>query len=223
VSVQAHCLWRWDTCGVATPVNGPVQVLVLDLGGVVFRYDHQARLRRLSDLCGIPENELDAMFWKSDFVGDCDAGRLGDVEDVRRAIRSRLNWQGPDDALDEAWCSALTPDPAVVALLESPPRQGPQLAGLTNNGPLEEHTYPRLHPELRLFETVLYSHRLGATKPSRQAYETATTCLGVTPEEVLFIDDNPDNVEGAKRFGWQAEVFESADTIAGVLGRLSRP
>jgi glucose-1-phosphatase len=199
------------------------QVLVLDLGGVVFRYDHEARLRKLSDLCGVPEDELDAMFWKSDFVDDCDAGRLGDVEDVRRAIRSRLDWQGPDDALDEAWCSALTPDPTVVALLASRPRPGPRLAGLTNNGPLEEHTYQRLHPELNFFETVLYSHRLRATKPSRQAYETATSLLRVTPEEVLFIDDNPENVEGAKRFGWQAEVFESADTVAGVLGRLTRP
>lgn len=201
-----------------SPTAAVRSVVVLDLAGVVFTYDQQRRLDRLSTLLGVPAERLDELFWRSSFVGDCDSGEIGDADAVRREIRARVSWIGPSRELDEAWCSAMTPDPEAVRELRERPRPGPRLAVLTNNGPIEELTLPRLYPDVfEEFERSFFSHRLGATKPAEQVFAAVTRELAVSPGEIAFLDDNADNVAGARRFGWQARVFQSVDSIAALL------
>lgn len=54
-------------------------------------------------------------------------------------------------------------------------------------------------------ETVSWSLRL--SKPGRPIYDIAAGAMGVPPARLLFLDDTPANVEAARAYGWQAEVF----------------
>jgi HAD superfamily hydrolase (TIGR01509 family) len=68
-----------------------------------------------------------------------------------------------------------------------------------------------------MFELPLSSHLIGATKPSRAAYETALRRMGAAPERVVFIDDKRENVEAARALGLHAFVTDSvARTRAGL-------
>lgn len=58
-----------------------------------------------------------------------------------------------------------------------------------------------------LFDTVVLSNSVGVTKPARAIYEIAAKRLGVLPEECIFIDDIPTNVEGANRAGMNGILF----------------
>lgn len=49
------------------------------------------------------------------------------------------------------------------------------------------------------------SHELGLAKPDPALYERALRSLGVAADEVLFFDDMPENVAGARAAGWRAE------------------
>ncbi len=207
-----------------SPKAAASSIVVLDLAGVVFDYDQQRRLHRLSSLVGVSTARLDELFWRSGFVSACDSGEIGDADAVRREIRARVSWDGPARELDEAWCSAMSPGPAAVRALKERPKPGPRLAVLTNNGPLEELTLPRLYPEVfDGFEALFFSHRLGATKPAAAVFAAVTRELAVSPGEVAFLDDNRDNVAGARRFGWQASIFESVADIIALLNAASPP
>jgi putative hydrolase of the HAD superfamily len=59
----------------------------------------------------------------------------------------------------------------------------------------------------QLFDTVVLSNSVGVTKPSRAIYEIAAQQLGVLPEECIFIDDIPVNVEGANAAGMTGILF----------------
>jgi putative hydrolase of the HAD superfamily len=88
-----------------------ITVLLVDLGGVLFEFDHDHRLVVLGDCPGLPPAQLDALPWKSGFTADCDAGRYPDAGAVRAQIRLRTGYTRRDDDLDAAWCSAFPARP----------------------------------------------------------------------------------------------------------------
>jgi len=59
------------------------------------------------------------------------------------------------------------------------------------------------------FDQVTFSYELGVIKPEALIYQHAIAGLGVEAGEALFLDDRPENVEGALAVGMQAVVFDS--------------
>lgn len=51
------------------------------------------------------------------------------------------------------------------------------------------------------FNSLIISSELGVTKPNQQMYRTALKELGLNEDEVIFIDDNPRNCDGASQLG----------------------
>jgi glucose-1-phosphatase len=51
------------------------QVLLVDLGGVLFSFDHEHRLTVLGECLGLPPGQVDELLWQSGFSAGCDAGR----------------------------------------------------------------------------------------------------------------------------------------------------
>ncbi|MEV4416504.1 HAD family phosphatase [Catellatospora sp. NPDC049609] len=181
--------------------------LVVDLGRVLFRFDHAHRLGQLARACGLPPERVDALLWGSGFSADCDQGRYASAEQVRVHIRATAGFGGTDDELDSAWCSAYSPDPAVVEIVERH-RTGRVCAVFTNNGPLEEEVLTRRHPDLFAgFDRVLFSHRLGHRKPDPAAFAAVADRLGAAGHDIVFIDDSPANVAAARTAGWRAIHF----------------
>lgn len=52
-----------------------------------------------------------------------------------------------------------------------------------------------------------YSYLIGACKPERKIYETFFRENNLNPEECLFLDDKPENIQAAKKFGMNGIVF----------------
>jgi glucose-1-phosphatase len=92
------------------------RVLLVDLGGVLFSFDHQHRLTVLGECLGLPPGRVDELLWQSGFSAGCDAGRYRGAA-VRAQIRRITGYAGSDEHLDAAWCSAFGPDPDVIGLL----------------------------------------------------------------------------------------------------------
>ncbi len=68
-------------------------------------------------------------------------------------------------------------------------------------------------PWRRHFDHVHVSALIGSAKPKRAIYDHASADLGVDPGEIAFVDDRPENVEGASAAGWTAHLWTGdADT-----------
>ena len=71
-----------------------------------------------------------------------------------------------------------------------------------------------------LFDEVFYSCELGVAKPEPAYFEAALATLGVTPDEVVFVDDSTRNVDGARAAGLRAEHWHldrGHDDLRGLL------
>lgn len=58
----------------------------------------------------------------------------------------------------------------------------------------------------------ILSYKVRIIKPDQRIYELLTQTYGLTPEECIFFDDTPANVEAAKKHGYNAEVFVDYET-----------
>jgi putative hydrolase of the HAD superfamily len=184
-----------------------IEVVVFDLGGVVCRFEPDARLIALARATGLEVARIKAAVWDSGLDAALDRGELDLVEAVA-AVSSALENRIGEDELLTAWAKAFVVDPEVVALASSLDRRS---AILTNNGSLLEACFARgLVRVDRVFHPVLFAGQLGATKPDPVAYRRAAVALGEDPARLLLVDDAPANIAGAKDAGWQAIHFASA-------------
>ena len=56
-------------------------------------------------------------------------------------------------------------------------------------------------------DLIIYSHEVGMSKPDERIFHLTWTRLGVKPEELVFVDDHPPNIEAARALGIAAVHF----------------
>jgi putative hydrolase of the HAD superfamily len=61
------------------------------------------------------------------------------------------------------------------------------------------------------FDEVIVSADVGLTKPDPEIYKLAAERLGVKPEEVVFIDDSPWLIAGARETGMKTVLYQNLD------------
>lgn len=74
-------------------------------------------------------------------------------------------------------------------------------------------TYIREFGLYEPFNPCLLSCEIGVEKPDSEAFRLLLKELNLPAEEVIFIDDKPENVEAAKRLNIDAILFESEDQL----------
>jgi putative hydrolase of the HAD superfamily len=90
--------------------------------------------------------------------------------------------------------------------------QGYKLALVTNNVREGSSMWRSLVPVDELFDVVIDSSEVGMRKPNPAIYHHALAELGgILPEEAVFLDDTPGNVEGARRAGLHAILVETPE------------
>jgi putative hydrolase of the HAD superfamily len=57
---------------------------------------------------------------------------------------------------------------------------------------------------LKLFDVIVDASLTGVMKPDPRAFRGGAEALGLPPEQVVFLDDMPWNVEGARQAGMTA-------------------
>lgn len=81
--------------------------------------------------------------------------------------------------------------------------------GLISNGSIHTRHMLETTHLADYFEAIIISAEVSVTKPNATIYQKALDALNIKPDDALFIDDNPFNVEAARRYGIEAIQFTS--------------
>jgi putative hydrolase of the HAD superfamily len=103
-------------------------------------------------------------------------------------------------------------DPAAVALMRDA-REAPRRVGVLSN---EAYTFIgrdffARRPEFAELDAFVDATEVGARKPAAEAYLAAADALAVEPQGVVFLDDTPACVEGARRVGMHGLLVDPFD------------
>ncbi|VDD87062.1 unnamed protein product [Enterobius vermicularis] len=109
-------------------------------------------------------------------------------------------------------------DKYIAAVLPKLKNAGLKTCMLTNNMFRDETRTEVYVPEtvLQKFDAVVVSCRDRCRKPNKDCFELACKRLGVELNECIFIDDFPENCEGARKFGITAIQVHGTDTLGAV-------
>lgn len=193
-----------------------IQIVLFDIGGVLARF---AGLEVLRELTG-SESELEvaARWLMSPVVRSFESGGCSNEEFAAGVV---AEWDlpfSPEEFLTifPGWLD----DPfegAEQMIRETASRV--QVGCLSNTNALQWQGMISHWPLSTLFEHRFLSFELGAVKPDPEIYAQVIERLPVAPLNVLFLDDNPLNVEGAHAAGLRAEQAVGVTGAREVLQR----
>lgn len=171
-----------------------IRALIFDCFGVLYSYGRDSIAVRTA-----PETqeELNSLYYQSDY------GYISRQEFVRGV--TELTGIG-EASFAEIERSRYIRNQPLVEFIRS--QKSHYKIGLLSN--VGENFFESLftaEERKELFDEVILSSAVGVTKPSREIYEIATQRLGVLPEETVFADDIPRNVEGANLAGMNGLLF----------------
>ena len=73
----------------------------------------------------------------------------------------------------------------------------------------------------QLFDKVYYSHKIGCRKPNAEAFKIIIEENNLIAEEILFIDDSTQHIEGAKKLGIKTyHLLDDEDVITLFPGKV---
>lgn len=198
-----------------------VEVLLFDLGKVVFDFDWARAVAVWSDHSGVAATTIADRFRKDLHYERFERGELTSGE-YFALLRHQLGLDVEIDVIAEGWNAIfgeLVPGitEAIAAVRDSPYR----LAALSNTNPAHAATFAARHaPVLADLGRILASHELGHRKPEPGCFLAATGHLATDPRHVLFFDDLAENVDGARAVGMQAVLVRSIDDVRTALATL---
>ncbi|WP_298336270.1 HAD family phosphatase [uncultured Erythrobacter sp.] len=92
-------------------------------------------------------------------------------------------------------------------------REGVPLFCLTNFGHEFWEGFRPTEPIFDLFEDIIVSGTEQVAKPEARIYEIVEERSGLNGSDLFFTDDNPANIEAARKRGWDAHLFTDADAL----------
>jgi FMN phosphatase YigB (HAD superfamily)/DNA-binding XRE family transcriptional regulator len=179
-----------------------VSFVYFDVNGCLVRFFHRA-FTKLAEDTGASPDVIESTFWHYN-----DAVCRGEMsmEEFNQAFAAKLDleslkWQN-------YYIEAVTPIKEMHELARWAAGQY-QIGLLTNlmPGVLNMLKQRQLVPDLP-YAAVVDSSEAGAIKPEEKIYEIAEQKAGVTPTEILLVDDSRANLMPASRRGWHVLWFD---------------
>jgi len=198
-----------------------LRALLLDLGGTVF----VSGLERLALLPSY-DAALSGIAARRGPVGP-EPDPLWDAL-LRGELTERAYWQARSDEVGAAlgrpgWpitefmhllygLQAEVLRPAAGALVADARAAGRRVGVLTNDlRAFHGETAMAEHPVLAGMDALVDASVTGILKPDPRAYALAADALGTPASEIVFVDDMPANVEGARAAGMTALLLDLTD------------
>lgn len=186
-----------------------IKNMVFDMGNVLLRYDPMHYLR------DYPEDDKEILnreiYQSPDWLA-LDRGELTEPELIR-LISSRLPAHLAQDAEKLIkWYQPVMAISGMEELVRDLYHRGYPIYLLSNTS-LAFHQFRENLHALKYFSGEFISADYGLLKPAERIYHLFCERFSLLPEECLFIDDSPANIESAVRAGFSGIVFDG-DTSA---------
>jgi len=180
-----------------------------DLGNVLLLFDHWRAARQMAEVAGVPVEQVwDLVFAGGGLNEKLDAGSLTTAEFYDQFCRE-LSCRPDVQALAYAASDIFELNASMSAVLGRLVAARKRLGLLSNTSDVHWQFFSddRYWFVPSAFETIVMSYRVKLMKPDPRIFLHAAQQAGVRPEEILYVDDMPQHVAGARSVGIDAVQY----------------
>lgn len=185
-------------------------LFIFDMDDVLYDYDWRVRMAGMTELTGLPLDELRRRWWHDDGEWAAEAGAFETPEEYLSAFERAIGMPVDETQFVRVRASAMRLWPESLAAVRRASELG-QITLLTNNGALVAKHLRTIAPDLVEFfgDHLFTSSDYGARKPDPVVFERVLGAYDTAAEDAFFADDMRVNVEGARSVGITAYHFGS--------------
>lgn len=179
-----------------------VRAVILDLGNVVLEVSHAKMAAAFAAIDPNNIREIEGMERWPEFDA-FERGSLSEA-DFTTFLSDRWSVSLSQENFRAAWNSVFVgPVQGIESVLDYSHSCLPTYA-LSNTSPVHIEYAKATYPFMNNFEQVLTSYDLKCRKPEPIIFKRTCEILGHPPQELVFVDDLAENVEAARKLGFQA-------------------
>ena len=189
-----------------------LRTVLFDLGNVVLHFSHERMFAQMGQLAGMTGGEIRQLVQEHHLIREFETGRMSRSE-FHRLFQSWTGKEVERRRLMRAVSNIFTPNETLIPVLDQLKNSGLRLVLLSNTNIAHISYIKQRFDVLARFDHLVLSYEVGAMKPDPPIYEAALQAIHCEPGECLYTDDIVENVERARGFGLQAEVFIDTQTF----------
>lgn len=191
--------------------------VLFDIGGVLVDWHMSWITSEISKRFDIKEDLIILAFDK--YLPKLDSGKINESDfwqNIATDTESDLLKNNNESLWDTYFRKNAIPKPDVKKLSIDLKNNGFTI-GIISNIEKVTHGVVDDWDMLSHFEHKFMSYQIGFSKPDPRIYEYVIDKLSYSPDELLFIDDKPSNVESAKNCGIESIHFTNFDNLQSSL------
>ena len=192
-----------------------IKAVVFDYGQVICLPQDPAAIDRLAELAGVERNKFEPCLWG--LRGEYDLGIIDSKEYFKKILSSLgVKYKADEEKIVEemievdlgSWKNI---NPMTVKLMEDVKKAGYTL-GILSNMPHDFLDWARKNVAVfALPHKSLFSCEVNLAKPDTAIYQKLLSMLEINSSELVFFDDNEENVKSARDLGIEAFLWKDPE------------
>ena len=179
-------------------ITNSYKAIIFDLGKVIFDLSFDRTFQYWANISGQNINMIKRKF---SFDSTFDKFERGEIspEHFRHIISQKLEITITDEQFDTGWCDLYLNAYSGIDSLLTSLKKDYKIGALTNTNVIHKKVWELKYADtLQHFERIFSSSDIRARKPEKEAYQIVLDHFKVEPSQMLFLDDNSENIAGAK-------------------------
>ncbi|MCO8123885.1 HAD family phosphatase [Stieleria sp. TO1_6] len=198
-----------------------IEFVYFDLGNVLVRFDPQIACRNVAKLTGVSVDAARQLIYDSGLQERYEQGEItghGFAMLVREQLKVADGDLSKEDLLT-AISDMFSPIDSMVDVVNLARRRAGRIGVLSNTCQAHWNWIRRQPWAISQidYDVQILSCEVKSMKPGPGIYAAAEKAAQVGPDQILFIDDKPENVAAASQRGWNAHQCVGGDDAKAVI------
>lgn len=189
-------------------VSFDIQLVIWDMGGVILRTEDQAPRQRLARRLSMDLHDLYMFVFDNETAQKAEIGQIP-AEAQWECVRTqfKLSKDEMDDFQSDFWGGDRMDMELIAYIRGLKPEY--KTALLSNAWSDARKMLSERYQVLDAFDQTVFSAEVGLAKPDPKIYHYVLNKFSLRPDQAIFVDDMPQNVDVAQQLGIHAVRFIS--------------
>ena len=188
-----------------------LRAVFFDLGGVIVRTEYQAPRQRLAEQFGMDYEDIEKIVFGSPSAARAAGGEIAEEEHWQSVMKTLKLPASEIERVKNEFFGGDVVDRTLLGFLRS--LKPTYKIGLISNAWNGLRAYMEREKFADVFDAIVISAEVKVAKPAEKIYRIALDQLQVKPNEAVFVDDMPANIEACERLGMKGIHFTDPESV----------
>ena len=197
------------------------QAVVFDLGKVLLDFDYGILARRMASQSSLSAEEILTVVNQTPLLHRYETGLISDLEFYDAVVKA-TGFRGTEEEFLNWFGDIFTEITPMVELQKELVCRGVPTYVFSNTNAQAIRHVRKSFAFYRQFTGEVLSYEVGSMKPDSRIYEAVECVSGFTGNDLLYLDDRPENIAAGDSRGWQAWIHsdpvETVSRVSALMG-----